>query len=153
MPNGTYQTRSATTNTAGYFNYTFAPDASGKWNVTTSWSGDGETQGATSSTTFFTVEAEDTALLTLPILLIVPIVAVLLIIVGVGLGRSERRPVGPPLVPVSRFPPRFTPRMPRRLTPMRPRVLPARVCPGCGGQLVYSSQYQRWYCPRCRRYT
>jgi hypothetical protein len=148
MPNGTFLTRSATTNSAGYFNFTFAPDAQGKWNVTASWSGDTRTLGATSSIAFFNVETSDTGTLILPILLIIPIVAVLLIVLGVGLGKSERRTMPPSIGPATRLPPP----MPRRLMPWRSRVLPARVCPGCGGALIYSSQYRRWFCPRCGRY-
>ena len=150
MPNGTYITRTATTNSAGYFNYTFAPDDPGIWNATTSWNGDSITQGATSSMVHFTVEPLDNMLVMLPILLIIPVVAVLLIVLGVGLGRGERRAAAPLQYVVQ--PRRFPPRVGRRLFPTRPRVLPARVCLGCGGPLIYSAQYQRWYCSRCRRY-
>jgi hypothetical protein len=148
MPNGTYITRTATTNSAGYFNYTLAPDDPGIWNATVSWNGDGITQGATSSMVHFTVEPLDNILIMLPILLIIPVVAILLIVVGV-LGRGEKRAA--PLQYIVQ-PRRFPPRVGRRLFPTRPRVLPARVCPGCGAPLIYSAQYQRWYCSRCRRY-
>ena len=149
MPNGTYLTRSATINSAGYFNYTFAPDAAGNWNVTASWSGDSRTQGATSSTAFFTVKlAGEGSILIAAILIVIPVVAVLLIALGLGLGRSERKPVQHFVGPVRLLPSRF----PGRLIPLRRRAVPARVCSGCGGPLVYSTQYGKWYCPRCGRY-
>ncbi|MDI9619297.1 MAG: PRC-barrel domain-containing protein [Candidatus Nezhaarchaeota archaeon] len=28
----------------------------------------------------------------------------------------------------------------------------AQVCPTCGGSLSWISQYQRWYCYKCRKY-
>ena len=147
MPNGTYTTRSTTTNTAGYFNYTFAPDDEGRWNVTASWGGDGTTQGATSSIAFFTVKSEDQWVLTLALLIVVP-VAVLLIVLGLTLSRGPRRRVVPLFRPVRRL----RPLVPGRLIGWRPRILPARICPKCRGQLIYASQYRKWYCPRCRHY-
>jgi hypothetical protein len=148
MPNGTYITRSATTNSAGYFNFTFAPDAEGIWNVTAGWSGDSRTLGATSSIAFFKVEPAEIGAFIVPLLLIVPVIAIVAIVLGLTLGRTERKAVLSPTGRVTRLPPP----MPRRMFPWRSRVLPARVCPGCGAPLIYSSQYRRWFCSRCRRY-
>jgi hypothetical protein len=147
MPNRTYVTRSATTNAAGYFNYTFAPDAQGKWNVTASWSGDAETLGATSSIIFFNVEAADTQFLTMSILIVFPLVAALVIVLGASLGGAEKGRM-------LRFMPirHLRPWTRGRLIPWRRRLLPTRVCLGCGRPLVYSSQFRRYYCSNCRRY-
>ncbi len=137
MPNGTYLTRSTTTNAAGYFNFTFTPDALGRWNVTTSWSGDAITQGATSSMSFFKVEAADSNSI-LPLLLTIPVAAVLIIVLGIVLGknRSNVPAIGPAR--------QFLPGIDRQLGS-------SALCHRCGGPLVYSSQYQRWFCQRCRR--
>ncbi len=49
--------------------------------------------------------------------------------------------------------------MPEEKTPINPTQPPAqqpqvqqKVCPYCGTPLQYVPQYQRYYCPRCRRY-
>ncbi|MEM1514812.1 MAG: PRC-barrel domain-containing protein [Candidatus Bathyarchaeia archaeon] len=38
------------------------------------------------------------------------------------------------------------------LAAQRPQIDQAQVCPTCGGPLTWISQYQRWYCYKCRKY-
>jgi hypothetical protein len=41
--------------------------------------------------------------------------------------------------------------IPQQQIPQQPAAS-QKVCPYCGGPLMYVPQYQRYYCPRCRRY-
>ena len=152
MPDGTYFTRTTTTDAAGHFNYTFVPDSDGIWNVTASWGGDGTTQGDTSPIVSWKVDPDDFVAMNLPILLVVPIIAILMILLGVGLTKQgKRKVIGTPvsLVPTVK---RAPSRMPRTLFSTRPRVMSARACPKCSSSLIYSAQYRQWFCQHCRRY-
>jgi len=54
-PNGSTLNRTGTSSSGGKFSDTYTPDASGTWNVTASWLGDADHDGATSATVSFSV--------------------------------------------------------------------------------------------------
>ena len=152
MPDGTYFTRTTTTDAAGHFNYTFVPDSNGIWNVTASWSGDSTTQGDASPIVSWKVNPDDFVPMNLPILLVVPIIVILMILMGVGLTLKKKAEVRPVSLERVLAPSRKSPPRVQSLFPTRPRVLPARACPKCSSSLIYSAQYRQWFCQHCRRY-
>jgi len=82
-------------------------------------------------------------------------------ILGIELGKKEefgmkeekmpeeeefKMPEEKPEVPQTKMPEMETPKAPQQQQPQQ------KLCPYCGSPLVYVPQYQRYYCPRCRRY-
>ena len=58
IPNGTVIERTTTANSTGGYSDTYAPSTAGSWSVSVSWDGDAIHEGASSSSSSFTVEEE-----------------------------------------------------------------------------------------------
>jgi hypothetical protein len=153
-PNGSTLVRSITTNSNGFFNYTFTPDATGVWNARVSWDGNEAYNGSTSDLAYFEVgpySDPGMAMIFLPLALIPGVLALALIL-------SKAKPSAPPVHPkgiaklwpiklIKPKKPLLFLRKPKFL--QKPRL---PVCPTCRRQLIFIQQRRRWYCPNCRKY-
>jgi hypothetical protein len=157
-PNGSALVRSITTDSNGFFNYTFIPDATGVWNARVSWDGNEAYSGSTSDLTYFEVGpySADTgmAMIFLPLALIPGVLALALLF-------GKAKPSAPPTPPV--HPKGMAKPQPIKLVKPKKPLLSLRkprflqkprlpVCPTCRGQLIFIQQRRRWYCPNCRKY-
>jgi hypothetical protein len=133
-PKGTIFTRTVTTDSAGAFTDNYAPDVAGLWNVSASWQGDWNHEGATSQTVSFTVEARAPEIASI----LIVYTFIIGVVVTAGLFFVKTRRPFPPVRPW-----------------MRPMLKPAfkpALCPTCREPLSYDSMRRRWYCKRCRKY-
>lgn len=88
-PDGTSVTRTSSSASGGAFSDTYTPDAEGSWSVKASWAGNDNYQGATSSSSSFTVSAAEVAPTggaAIPIEVIYAIVAIIIIVIVVAVG-------------------------------------------------------------------